>query len=216
MHELYEYLFKDLDKKIYHLIELYDYWVYAILFLVIFVETGLVVWPFLPGDSLLFCAGIVAANGSLNLPLLIVLLIIAAILGDNTNYFIGRFFGHRVTALKFRGKPIVKQEWLDQTHAFYEKHGARTIIMARFVPIVRTIAPFVAGVGNMNYRKFFPIDVIGGVIWISLFTVAGYLLGNIQWVKDHVDLIALGIVFVSVLPMAFQIAKAWYGKRKKV
>lgn len=216
MHELYEYLFKDLDKKIYHLIELYDYWVYAILFLVIFVETGLVVWPFLPGDSLLFCAGIVAANGSLNLPLLIVLLIIAAILGDNTNYFIGRFFGHRVTALKFRGKAIVKQEWLDQTHAFYEKHGARTIIMARFVPIVRTIAPFVAGVGNMNYRKFFPIDVIGGVIWISLFTIAGYLLGNIQWVKDHVDLIAIGIVFVSVLPMAFQIAKAWYDKRKKV
>jgi membrane-associated protein len=214
MLELYDYLFHDLDKKIFHLVEVYDYWVYAILFAVIFIETGLVIWPFLPGDSLLFCAGIVAAQGSLSLPVLIVLLIIAAVLGDNTNYYIGRFFGHRVTALKYKGKPIVKQQWLDQTHAFYEKYGTRTIVMARFVPIVRTIAPFVAGVGRMNYRKFLPIDIIGGVIWISLFTVAGYLLGNIQWVKDHVDLIAIGIVFVSVLPMVYQIVKAWIASRK--
>lgn len=215
MHELYEYLFKDLNTKILNLVELYDYWVYAILFAIIFIETGLVIWPFLPGDSLLFCAGMVAAGGNLNLPLLITLLIIAAILGDNTNYFIGRFFGHRVTALKYKGKPIVRQKWLDDTHAFYEKYGTRTIILARFVPIVRTIAPFVAGVGNMQYRKFLPFDIIGGIIWITLFTVAGYLLGNVQWVKDHVELIALGIVFVSVLPMAFQIAKAWLQKRKK-
>lgn len=213
--ELYEYLFKDLDKKIFHLAEVYDYWVYAILFAVIFIETGLVIWPFLPGDSLLFCAGIVAAGGGLNLPLLITLLIVAAILGDNTNYFIGRFFGHRVTAWKYKGKPIVKQKWLDQTHAFYEKYGTRTIIMARFVPIVRTIAPFVAGIGSMNYRKFLPYDIVGGVIWITLFTTAGYLLGNIQWVKDHVELIALGIVFISVLPMLYQLGKAWLNSRNK-
>ncbi len=215
MHEYLDY-FKNIDVKIWELIAIYDYWVYAILFAIIFIETGLVIWPFLPGDSLLFCAGVVAAGGGLNLPLLIILLIIAAVVGDNTNYFIGKYFGHKVVGWKFRGKPIVKKEWLDKTHAFYEKYGTRTIIVARFVPIVRTIAPFVAGVGEMKYRRFLPYDILGGIVWITSITVAGYLLGNIKWVKEHIDLIAIGIVFVSVLPMVYQIIKGWVDSRKKV
>jgi membrane-associated protein len=214
MHEYLDY-FKNIDVKIWELIAMYDYWVYAILFAIIFIETGLVIWPFLPGDSLLFCAGVVAAGGGLNLPVLIILLIIAAIVGDNTNYFIGKYFGHKVVNWKFRGKPIVKKEWLDKTHAFYDKYGTRTIIVARFVPIVRTIAPFVAGVGQMKYRKFLPYDVVGGIVWITSITVAGYLLGNIKWVKENIDLIAIGIVMVSVLPMVYQIGKSWLASRKK-
>ena len=214
MHEYLDY-FKNIDVKIWELIATYDYWVYAILFAIIFIETGLVIWPFLPGDSLLFCAGVVAAGGGLNLPVLIILLIIAAVVGDNTNYFIGKYFGHMVVGWKFKGKPIVKKEWLDKTHAFYDKYGTRTIIVARFVPIVRTIAPFVAGVGEMKYRRFLPYDILGGIIWITSITVAGYLLGNITWVKENIDLIAIGIVMVSVLPMVYQILKSWLDSRKK-
>jgi membrane-associated protein len=214
MHEYLDY-FKNIDVKIWELIATYDYWVYAILFAIIFIETGLVIWPFLPGDSLLFCAGVVAAGGGLNLPVLIILLIIAAVVGDNTNYFIGKYFGHKVVGWKFKGKPIVKKEWLDKTHAFYDKYGTRTIIVARFVPIVRTIAPFVAGVGEMKYRRFLPYDILGGIIWITSITVAGYLLGNITWVKENIDLIAIGIVMVSVLPMVYQILKSWLDSRKK-
>ena len=214
MHEYLDY-FKNIDVKIWELIAMYDYWVYAILFAIIFIETGLVIWPFLPGDSLLFCAGVVAAGGGLNLPVLITLLIVAAVVGDNTNYFIGKYFGHKVVGWKFRGKPIVKKEWLDKTHAFYDKYGIRTIIVARFVPIVRTIAPFVAGVGQMEYRKFLPYDILGGIVWITSITVAGYLLGNITWVKENIDLIAIGIVMVSVLPMVYQILKSWVNSRKK-
>jgi len=158
---------------------------------------------------------VVAAGGGLNLPVLITLLIVAAVVGDNTNYFIGKYFGHKVVGWKFRGKHIVKKEWLDKTHAFYDKYGTRTIIVARFVPIVRTIAPFVAGVGEMKYRRFLPYDILGGIIWITSITVAGYLLGNIKWVKENIDLIAIGIVMVSVLPMVYQILKSWVDSRKK-
>lgn len=211
--EILDY-FLHIDKKLAELIVQYDTWVYAILFAIIFIETGVVIWPFLPGDSLLFAAGIFAGSGELNLFALIGLLFIAAVLGDNTNYFIGKFLGHKVVKWQFRGKPIVKQKWLDQTHAFYDKYGVRAIILARFVPIVRTITPFVAGVGTMNYRKFLPYDIVGGFIWISLFTTAGYFLGGIKEVRENIELIALGIVFVSVLPMVFQIGKAWLASRK--
>jgi membrane-associated protein len=175
--------------------------VYVILFLVIFVETGLVAMPFLPGDSLLFTAGLFAHSGYLNMGLLLGLLFVAAVLGDNTNYWIGRKIGLRVFHLKLKGKPIVKQEYLGKTHAFYEKYGSKAIIMARFVPFVRTFAPFAAGVGEMNYKKFFSFDVLGGALWIGSLTTAGYLLGGVEFIRKHIDLVCLGIIFISVLPV---------------
>jgi len=179
----------------------YGTYVYVVLFLVIFVETGLVAMPFLPGDSLLFTAGLFARSGYLDLSYLLILLFIAAVLGDNSNYWIGRKIGLRVFHLKFRGKPIVKQVYLDKTHAFYEKHGTKAIIMARFVPFVRTFAPFAAGVAEMNYRKFFSFDVLGGALWIGSLTVAGYALGEVKFIREHIDLVCLAIIFVSVLPV---------------
>lgn len=179
----------------------YGTYVYVVLFLVIFVETGLVAMPFLPGDSLLFTAGLFARSGYLDLSYLLILLFIAAVLGDNCNYWIGRKIGLRVFHLKFRGKPIVKQVYLDKTHAFYEKHGTKAIIMARFVPFVRTFAPFAAGVAEMNYKKFFSFDVLGGALWIGSLTIAGYALGEVKFIREHIDLVCLGIIFVSVLPV---------------
>jgi membrane-associated protein len=182
--------------------------VYVILFLVIFIETGLVIMPFLPGDSLLFTAGLFARLGFLNLSYLLILLFIAAVVGDNTNYWVGRKIGLKALQLKFRGKNIVKQEYLEKTHSFYEKHGPKTIIMARFVPIVRTFAPFVAGVAEMNYRKFLSFDIIGGIIWIGSLTLAGYFLGEIPWIRKNIELVALGIIFISVLPIIIEFLKA--------
>ncbi len=148
--------------------------IYAILFLIIFVETGLVIFPLLPGDSLLFTAGLLCAQPSgLSIWILIPLLIFAAILGDNVNYFVGKFFSEHVLGWKINGKPLVKQQWLDQTHAFFEKNGTKTIILARFVPIVRTITPFVSGVGKMNYKTFLQYDILGGVLWVGSVTFAG-------------------------------------------
>ncbi|UPT65798.1 MAG: DedA family protein [Sphingobacteriales bacterium JAD_PAG50586_3] len=207
--------FLHIDDKLKELIVAYDTWVYAILFAIIFIETGLVIWPFLPGDSLLFAAGIFAGSGELNIWVLFVLLFIAAVLGDTTNYLIGRYLGHHVTAWKYRGKPIVKQEWLDKTHSFYDKYGTRTIILARFVPIVRTIAPFVAGVGVMDYKKFISFNVIGGFVWIVGFVTMGYYLGRIDFVRNNLEIMTLGIVFISVLPMVYEIGKAWLANRKK-
>lgn len=177
--------------------------VYFILFLVIFIETGLVVMPFLPGDSLLFTAGLFARLGYLDLSYLLILLFIAAVVGDNTNYWVGRKLGLKAVQIKFRGKKIVKQEYLDKTHSFYEKHGPKTIIMARFVPIVRTFAPFVAGIAEMNYRKFLSFDILGGIIWIGSLTLAGYFLGEIPWIRKNIELVALAIIFISVLPIIF-------------
>ncbi|MBS1647726.1 MAG: VTT domain-containing protein [Bacteroidetes bacterium] len=179
----------------------YNTSIYVILFLIIFIETGLVAMPFLPGDSLLFTAGLFARNGNLNLSTLLILLFIAAVLGDNVNYWIGRTAGLRVFHLKIKGKPIVKQEYLDKTHAFYEKYGSKAIIMARFVPLVRTFAPFAAGIAEMNYAKFFRFDVLGGALWIGLLTMAGYLLGEVELIRKHIDLVCLGIVFLSVVPI---------------
>jgi len=191
--------------------------VYYILFAVIFIETGLVIMPFLPGDSLLFTAGLFAnqinkttGEPFLDIFLLFGLLFTAAVIGDNTNYWVGRKLGLNAiqTRLKFRGKPIVKQEYLDKTHEFFEKYGTKTIILARFVPIVRTFSPFVAGVAKMNYRKFLSFDILGGVIWIGSLTIAGYFLGQIPWIKTNIEKVALLIIFISVLPIIIELIKA--------
>lgn len=188
--------------------------VYVILFLVIFVETGLVVMPFLPGDSLLFTAGLFARLGYLNLAFLVLLLFFAAVLGDNTNYWIGRKIGLKTLQLKFRGKVLVKQEYIDKTHSFFEKYGPKTIILARFVPIVRTFSPFVAGVAEMKYRKFISFDILGGIIWIGSLTFAGYFLGHFDWIRKHIELVALGIICLSVLPIIVEVLKAKMSKKK--
>jgi membrane-associated protein len=187
--------------------------IYAILFAIIFVETGLVLMPFLPGDSLLFAAGALCArpNSELNIAVLIALLFIAAVLGDNINYMIGRFAGSKVVALELRGRRLVKQAYLDKTHAFFEKYGTKAIIMARFVPIVRTFTPFVAGVGQMNYKgKFLPYDIAGGFLWISSMSLSGYFLGNLHFFQKHFEAVVLGIILLSVMPMVI----AFFRQRK--
>jgi len=179
----------------------YNTSIYVILFLVIFVETGLVAMPFLPGDSLLFTAGLFARTGHLTLPYVLILLFIAAVLGDNVNYWVGRTLGLRVFQFKIKGKPVVKEEYLTKTHSFFEKYGTKAIIMARFVPLVRTFAPFAAGIAQMNYKKFVSFDVLGGALWICSLTLAGYLLGNVEFIRKHIDLVCLGIIFISVVPV---------------
>ena len=195
--------------------ENYSSAIYIILFVVIFVETGLVAMPFLPGDSLLFTAGIFAASGELNLSYLLILLLIAAVLGDNCNYWIGRKIGLRVFQLKFRSKPIVNKKYLDQTELFFVKNGVKAIIMARFVPFIRTFAPFAAGIGKMNYNRFFLFDLLGGFLWIFSLTLAGYLLGEVEWIRKHIDLVCLGIIFISVLPMLYEFIKGKLQASKK-
>lgn len=193
--------FLHLDKHLADIMQNYQGTTYFILCLIIFCETGLVATPFLPGDSLLFAAGMLTAStGILNIWVLIPLLIIAAILGDNVNYFVGRFFGEKVFEIKFL-KRFIKREYLDKTHAFYEKHGGKTIIMARFVPIVRTFAPFAAGLGKMNYTKYITFCLAGGVLWVSLLSLAGYYLGNIAVIKNNFEKVILGIILISVLPI---------------
>lgn len=197
------------------LFQQYGTLIYAILFLIIFVETGLVIMPFLPGDSLLFTAGLLCAQpNGLNIWILIPLLIVAAILGDNINYFVGKFFSERVLSWKFRGKPLVKKQWLDKTHEFFEKNGTKTIILARFVPIVRTITPFVSGVGKMNYKTFLPYDILGGVLWVGSVTILGYFLGQIEFVEKNLEKFILGIVFISVLPIIIEAVKIRMARKK--
>ena len=180
----------------------YGMYIYAFLFLIIFIETGLVIFPFLPGDSLLFTAGMLCAQtGGLNIWFMIPLLIFAAVLGDNINYFVGRYFNEHVLSWKFRGKPLVKQKWLDQTHDFFEKNGTKTIILARFVPIVRTVTPFVSGVGKMNYRIYLPYDIFGGVLWVTSVSLLGYFLGQVEFVERHLEKFILLIIFISVIPI---------------
>lgn len=190
----------------------YGVWIYAILFLVIFCETGLVVTPFLPGDSLLFAAGAVAAAApdSMNVHYLVIILIIAGILGDGVNYHLGAALGHKVR----NGNRFIKKEHLDRTHAFYEKYGAKTIIFARFVPIVRTFAPFVAGVGEMSYRKFFTYNVIGAVVWVVSLTYLGYALGNVPIVKKNFELVILAIIVISLLPAVIEVIRARFFPEK--
>ncbi len=196
--ELFKHIIhSDLD----WIIQTYQGTFYFILFMIIFIETGLVVFPILPGDSLLFMAGIVAGKGLLNIGEVIGLLFIAAVLGDNLNYFIGKKIGLRVVKHQIKGRYIIKQDYLKKTHAFFAKHGPKTIIMARFVPIVRTFSPFVAGIAEMRYTTFLPYDLLGGALWICSMTFAGYTLGNIQFIRDHVDLVAIAIVLLSILPI---------------
>jgi membrane-associated protein len=184
----------------------YRTWTYFILFLIIFCETGLVVTPFLPGDSLLFAAGTVAAmpNQPLNIIVIIVLLICAAFIGDNTNYFIGRYLGLKVYEKDYR---LIKKKYLIKTHNFYEKHGGKTLIIARFMPIIRTFAPFVAGVGTMKYLRFFSFSILGNILWVTLFSLAGYFFGNIPLVRKNFTLAIFAIIFVSILPMIIAIIK---------
>jgi len=194
-----------IDTHLGEIIVNYGAWAYGILFVIIFAETGFVFTPFLPGDSLLFAAGAFAALGSFNLFVLLLILMAAAILGDTVNYWIGHFFGQKIVD---NPKIPVNQEHIDKTQKFYDKHGGKTIILARFVPIVRTFAPFVAGVGKMHYGKFISFNIIGGIVWVLLFTFAGYLFGNIPAVKHNFTLVILAIIGLSVLPMLLEFAKS--------
>jgi membrane-associated protein len=201
-----------LDKHLLEIIRNYGSGTYLILFAIVFCETGLVITPFLPGDSLLFAAGAFAATGSLNLALVLGLLTVAAILGDSVNYWIGHLLRERLAE---KGRlPLVKPAHLEKTHAFYEKYGAKTIVIARFVPIVRTFAPFVAGVGEMSYGKFMAYNVAGGIGWVVICTMAGYFFGNLPVVKDNFTLVILGIIVISVLPAVIEILRARSAKKR--
>lgn len=204
-----------IDMHLLELIHQYGTWVYVILFLIIFVETGLVVMPFLPGDSLLFAAGAFAAQGSLNIFVLLILLFVAAVIGDSLNYYLGKTIGLKVLQWKVGGKNLVKKEYIDKTKEFYAKYGSKTIVIARFVPIVRTFAPFVAGVGDMQYRKFIFYNIAGGFIWVFLLTLAGYFFGNIPIVKNHFEKVIFLIIFISILPIITEWIKHLLKKRKK-
>jgi membrane-associated protein len=214
--------FLHLDTHLFIMIQDYGLWIYGILFLIIFVETGLVIMPFLPGDSLLFaagtfCAGVVNDNGEvaeLNLWIVLTLLIIAAILGDGLNYFFGKKIGLSVLKWKIRGRQLVKQKYIDQTHAFYEKHGPKTIIIARFVPIVRTFAPFVAGIGEMSYKKFVQFNIVGGMAWVLGLTLMGYFFGNLSFVQENFEIVIFGIIGLSILPMIIEIVRVKMKSKK--
>ncbi len=191
-------IFLHLDKELSAIIQQFGAGTYIILFLIIFCETGLVVTPFLPGDSLLFAAGVFASLGSLNVMVLILLLCVAAVLGDTVNYWVGHFIGPKI----FRGEDVrfLNKKHLERTHQFFERYGAETIIIARFVPIVRTFAPFVAGVGSMSYAKFLTYNVLGGVLWVNLLTLGGYFFANAPVVRDHFSFVIVAIIIISLIP----------------
>ena len=191
-----------IDRHLSEIIVDYGTWTYLVLFTIVFIETGLVVFPFLPGDSLLFAAGALAATGSLNVWVVFGLLAAAAILGDTVNYWIGNRVGPRVFKEDVR---FLKREHLERTQKFYEKHGGKTIFLARFIPIIRTFAPFVAGVGTMRYGKFIAYNVVGGLVWTSGFTFAGYFFGNIPIVRDNFGLVVIAIIVISVLPVVYEL-----------
>jgi membrane-associated protein len=203
-----------IDRHLLEIVTQYQSWTYAILFVIIFCETGLVVTPFLPGDSLLFAAGAIAAmeGHPLSLGFLIVLVLLAAFTGDNTNYFIGRFLGKKVYEKDYK---LIKKKYLDETHAFYEKHGGKTLIVARFMPIIRTFAPFVAGVGSMTYKRFLAFCIAGNVLWVNIFLSAGYFFGNIPTVKKNFSLVVFAIIFISFIPPVYTFIKQVIKSRKK-
>ena len=205
-----------IDQHLEYFINTYGYWVYAILFLIVFVETGVVVMPFLPGDSLLFAAGMLAAQqNDLNVWIVIGLLLIAAISGDSLNYSIGQKFGMKVTRIKIFGKQFVQQEHIDKTHSFYEKYGSKTIVIARIVPIVRTLAPFVACIGRMSYKTFITYNILGAILWVVGVTLVGYFLGNIPIIKDNFSKVVIGIIIISLLPIVYEIIKEKYFNKEK-
>jgi membrane-associated protein len=201
-----------IDKHLFDIVSNYNTWTYLILFAIIFCETGLVVTPFLPGDSLLFAAGAIAAAGLLNVVTLIFIILIAAVLGDNSNYFIGRFLGHKVYEKNYR---LINRKSLDKTHKFYDKHGGKTIIIARFMPIIRTFAPFVAGVGTMKYPRFFLFSLGGNILWVNLFITAGYMFANNNFVKHNFSIVIIAIIVVSLIPPVYTFLKHWFESRKE-
>jgi membrane-associated protein len=199
------------DQYLDFLIRTFGVWTYFILFAVIFIETGLVVTPFLPGDSLIFIAGVFASVGSLNIFLLFIVFALGAILGDTVNYWVGKNLGRRIFHEKSR---FLKKEYLDEAEKFYDKYGVETIIIARFVPIVRTIAPFVAGMGKMSYRRFITYNIVGGIAWVTTFLLAGYFFGVIPFVKNNLSIIIIGIIFVSLIPPFWRYASHFMKQRK--
>jgi membrane-associated protein len=206
-------LFLHLDKHLANVVSAYGPWVYGLLFLIVFVETGVVVMPFLPGDSLLFVAGTLAGIGALSLPLLLVVLFVAAVVGDNSNYWIGRSIGPKV--FRWEQSRFFNKEAFDRTHAFYEKYGPMTIIIARFLPFVRTFSPFVAGVGAMTYSRFLAFDILGGVIWVGGITTLGYLIGNLPWVQAHFSLVTLALIVVPGLPAVVEVIRQFLRRRAR-
>jgi membrane-associated protein len=199
-------LFLRLDRHLTDVVGRYGTGTYVLLGLIIFCETGLVVTPFLPGDSLLFAAGAVAALGPLDPAVLVALLAGAAVAGDNCNYWIGRWVGPRAFSGKVR---FLNREYLDRTHAFYEKHGGKTVVLARFAPILRTFAPFVAGVGAMHYPRFLRFSITGSLLWVSLFVLGGYFFGNLPVVRENFSLVILAIIAISLMPAAVEAFRAW-------
>lgn len=199
-----------IDAHMAEFVSLYGIWIYVILFIIIFCETGLVITPFLPGDSLLFVAGALAAvpGNPMNIHLIVISLIMAAILGDASNYVIGRLFGEKLFSNP--NSKIFKKSYLEKTHKFYERHGGKTIILARFVPIVRTFAPFVAGMGHMSYRHFAAFNIVGGIIWVVLFSYAGYFFGGMEFVQKNLKLLIVFIIFISILPGIIEIIRNKY------
>lgn len=216
----FQYFVLHLNESLGQVIATYHNWTYLILFAIIFCETGLVVTPFLPGDSLLFAAGAFAATvdaktgaTALNLHWILILLSVAAILGDAVNYSIGHFFGARLLNSKSpRIRKIFKPEYVERTHKFYEKYGKKAIILARFVPIVRTFIPFMAGLGSMRYYEFAVYNVVGGILWVALMTMSGYFLGTNAWIQKHFEMVVLIIIFISILPMVYEY---WAHKREQ-
>lgn len=202
-----------LDKHLQMLVQNHGAWVYLILFAIVFCETGLVVTPFLPGDSLLFVAGALAAAGGMNVHLLVGLLIIAAIAGDAVNYSVGRYLGPKV--FREEGSRFLNRAYLEKAHAFYERHGGKTIIIARFIPIIRTYAPFVAGIGSMPYPRFAIFNVVGAVVWVVSLAYAGFFFGNIPWVKSNLSLVIITIIILSILPAIAEVLRQKYSKPAK-
>lgn len=210
--QIIDFLFH-LGDYLVQIIQIFGVWTYVILFLVIFAETGLVVAPFLPGDSLLFIVGAFAAAGHFNLILIYIVLLVAAILGDTVNYWIGHKMGAKV--FKDENSKIFNKKYLRKTEEFYEKYGGKTIILARFVPVVRTFAPFVAGIGSMRYSTFLSYNIIGGFVWVTVLVLAGYFFGNLPVVKDNFEVAIYVIIFVSLLPMIFEVIKHKLQKRRE-
>lgn len=204
-----------IDQHLNDFILKYNNWVYFILFAIIFIETGLVIMPFLPGDSLIFAVGMFAAQGSLDIYASLGILLLAAVLGDGCNYLIGKYVGERILNWKLFDKKLVKPEHLEKTHLFYQKHGSKAIIIARFVPFVRTFAPFVAGVGSMRYRTFTLYNIVGGILWVVGIGLIGFFLGNNAWVQANFEKVVFLIIFVSILPVIIAFVKNKFNKKKK-
>jgi membrane-associated protein len=202
-----------IDKHLFDLCNMYGVWIYGILFIIIFCETGLVVTPFLPGDSLLFAIGSMAAIGAMHVEFAIPLLMTAALAGDNTNYWIGRKAGPKVFSQE--KSRLFDKEYLDRTHRFYDKHGKITVILARFLPIIRTFAPFVAGIGRMTYRTFLLFSIIGALLWVNLFVLLGYFFGNIPFIKEHFSLVILALVLIPGMPAVIEFVRHAVQRSKK-